>query len=105
MAKQFIFDKKQQTIHLSGDLTFDTIAVMRRALLRVLEQSIGELTLDLSGVSFSNSAGLVLLLECRRQLLKKKRHYHFKAIPTQVLAIAEIAGILPLLKEPECPQT
>jgi phospholipid transport system transporter-binding protein len=83
---------------LTGELTFATV-------LQVLDDAGGKLksgddavTVDLSGVTRSDSAGLALLLELTRLALEHKRQLSFKSAPEQVRELAGFFGLSELLK-------
>ena len=85
---------------ISGPLTYDTVA-------HALEESkeafdeFSVLEVDLSGVTESDSAGLALLLEWVNWAKYYVREIHYKDIPAQVLAIAQISEVDDMLRAGE----
>lgn len=77
---------------LSGMLTFDTAPPAWRASSALLNGG-GDLTLDLQGVTHTDSAGLALLIEWMRGARRRNKRITFKNIPTQMLAIAKVSGL------------
>ncbi len=57
----------------------------------------GALTVDLAGVTRSDSTGVALLLEWMRMAGTSDREIHFANIPPQMSAIAEVCGVSDLL--------
>lgn len=55
------------------------------------------LHIDLDGVSRSDSAGLALLVEWLRQARERDIDVHFHHLPAQLLEIARVSDLLPLL--------
>ncbi len=77
---------------IEGDLTFATID--KRTITDLVFLSTAKaVTLDLSHVTNSDSAGLALIIEC----LKYARHYQtqlsFNNIPKQLLNLAKLSGL------------
>lgn len=54
-------------------------------------------TLDASGVRHFDSAGLALLLACRRHAQAQGRQLHVQAWPPGLLALAKVYGVFELL--------
>jgi len=55
------------------------------------------ITIDLHGVTDSNSAGLALLLEWMRLAAEQQQTLHFRNLPAQLTQIAQINGLQELL--------
>ena len=55
-------------VHVSGELDMATVNDLLEGVRRSLLPGPGDLTLDLSGLSFMDSAGLLALLDLSRQL-------------------------------------
>lgn len=83
---------------ITGIMNFDSV--------QSLNQNASELftpfkriTIDLSGVTYVNSAGLALLLEWKRKAIAEDRIIEFHGVPQKLLNIArmsELEGILSL---------
>jgi phospholipid transport system transporter-binding protein len=56
-------------------------------------------TVNLSGVTRVDSAGLALLLEWLRQARSERRAIQFTALPDKLLAIARLSGVDGLLQD------
>lgn len=87
---------EQGSFLLSGDLTFETVPAAWRTSSALLDQG-GDITLDLQGVSHTDSAGLALLVEWMRAARGQGRRIIFKNIPPQMLAIATVSGLEQIL--------
>lgn len=88
-------------LHLSGELSFHTVPDLWRQT-RELFKGCPTLTIDLSGVERSDSAGLALLVEWMREAARCGTELRFVNMPTQMLAIARVSSldrILPLSRE------
>lgn len=77
---------------VSGNLNFATIMPLWNASLLLLIKK-SSLRFDLSKIVSSNSAGLALLLEWLRYAKEKKKSITFLNIPSQLLSIANVAGV------------
>lgn len=82
---------------LSGELDFAGVPAALQKLDRALGQGGDALTVDLSGVTRADSAGLALLLEVTRRARARKRALSFTGTPAQVRKLAEFFGIAALL--------
>lgn len=80
---------------LSGDLTFATVTALLPQAARLFERQ--ELTIDLSGVSRTDSAALALLLEWLEQASRAGVRLHFSSIPESLMAIARLSNVEALL--------
>lgn len=81
---------------LRGELTFATVMGLSRSSSAQLWQD-GAVTLDLAGVTRTDSAGLALLVEWIRIARRKGKSIQFRNIPEQMMAVAQVAGIADLL--------
>ena len=77
---------------ISGDLDFQTVPGVWKSSLSLFggHQS---LTIDLSGVSRSNSAGLGLLVEWMRYAKAQGCTIKFLNLPEQMLQVAQLCGV------------
>lgn len=76
---------------IDGDLTFATIdkqTVKSFAFLSAAK----DISIDLSKVSCTDSAGLALMIEWLKYSRSKRTHLKFKNIPKQLLALAQLSG-------------
>lgn len=81
---------------LSGPLTFETAGTVWRAA-RELMTGARRITLDLAAVSRTDSAGLALLIECRRFADAQRAALELRNLPAQTLAIAQACHLEDLL--------
>jgi phospholipid transport system transporter-binding protein len=81
---------------LVGELSFDTVPTLMAAG-EQLFQSGGEVTLDLSRLERSDSAGLALLMSWLRQARKNQSRLKFQQIPEQLLRLARVSAVDQLL--------
>lgn len=82
---------------LSGDLTFATALEKLEDLRRELSQPGQPATLDLSGVTRVDSAGLSLLLELTRVARAHRRELSFTGAPEPLLRLAGFLGLADVL--------
>jgi len=83
---------EDNTIKLSGKLNFQSVPDIQRQLLNQFSQK-RKWIIDLAEISFSDSAGLALLADCKREAALKGFDVQFKAMPPQMLAMAKVTGI------------
>jgi phospholipid transport system transporter-binding protein len=77
---------------ISGDLTFSTISKDTVKTLATLCQA-DALSVDLSRVANSDSAGLALMIEWGKLARSKNIALTFKLIPQQLLNLAKLSGL------------
>ncbi|HEB55148.1 MAG TPA: STAS domain-containing protein [Gammaproteobacteria bacterium] len=86
------------TLKISGDLNRETVPDLMLQLQAKLQQHPGEkICINLEGVSRSDSAGLALLVECRRLMRLQQGSLCFEALPEQMQHMAEISGLMDFL--------
>ena len=100
----------QKIVSVKGDLTFTTInkKTVQAIQFKSSRYSNENLTIDLSAVNNSDSAGLALMIEWMKLSKLHNVELNFKHIPEQLLTLAKLSGvdeslygidILPSLKE------
>ncbi len=81
---------------LRGEFSFATVAELSRKSAQILWEN-DNITLDLDGVSRTDSAGLALLVEWVRIARRKNKTIQFCNMPEQMTAIAQVVGLDGLL--------
>ena len=81
---------------INGTLNFDSIITLNQHA-QNLFLNYKDITVDLSGVTYVNSAGLALLLEWKRLALLNKKAIHLQGIPGKLLNIARMSEIEKIL--------
>jgi stage II sporulation protein AA (anti-sigma F factor antagonist) len=79
-----------------GELDAYTAPALATALSELLEPDAsgpGELTLDLSGVTFVDSAALRILMLTRQQMADASRSFRLRAPSAVVLRLLEVSGL------------
>ena len=88
------------TLHVGGDVDLATAGELRKHLEMVIGASAGDIVVDLSEVTFLDSAGLVVLLRAHRQLADANRRLTVSN-PSRdvhrVLELTDVGGILGVL--------
>ena len=77
---------------ITGDLDFQTVPRVWSASQALFADS-KTLTIDLSGVNSSNSAGLALLIEWMRFAEEKNCSIKFENLPEQMRQVAQLCGV------------
>ena len=84
---------------VSGELNMQTVPAISRMANSQLNDISGEVSIDLSGVSRADSAGLALLIDWLRIAKRQQYAIHFRNLPEQLRQIAtvsELHDILPI---------
>lgn len=79
-------------IRVLGSLDFDTVPDLNEQFLELLNGS-AVLTVDMKGVSYSNSAGVSLLIHWMKVTKSKGKTLHVEGIPMQMHRIAQLTGV------------
>ncbi len=87
------------TIFLEGVLDFDTVPGLL-PMLRKNIKSINKPEIDLTGVTYTNSAGVALLLDILRKNQQAQSTVIFKNIPKDMIEIIHISGLQDVLVNP-----
>jgi anti-sigma B factor antagonist len=88
------FEDAQLVLCLAGELDFATVGPVR-ARLRELDD--GPVVLDLSGLTFTDSTGLGLLLEERARARRRGTQWRIRGAGGQTLELLKRTGVLALL--------
>ena len=78
---------------LSGALSFDGVRDVELQGIQFMQLDTPACTIDLAGVSYSDSAGVVLLLAWCREARMRGKSIHFTALPANMLALLSISGL------------
>ena len=81
---------------VQGDLSFDTVTGLLSES-RSLFAGESSIELDLSGVTYADSAGLALLVEWLRQARLQGRQLRYQSLPAQLQALANVSEVTGLL--------
>ena len=84
------------TFVLRGELSFATVTELSRRSADLLWRA-ERVTLDLAGVTRTDSAGLALLVEWLRLAQRNGKAIQFRNIPQQMMAVAQVVGLDKLL--------
>lgn len=84
-----------RTLHVQGDMNIYRAAELKQMLLEALDAP-GSLTLDLSGVTECDSAGLQLLVLAGRQARDAGCALHLKAPSAAVSEVLELLRLTPM---------
>jgi len=85
-------ENKNSHLIISGDLNFLTVPLLWKQSLPLLAVS-QELNFDLENITFSNSAGLALLIEWIKYAKQSKKNIHFHHIPSQLDSMIKASGV------------
>jgi phospholipid transport system transporter-binding protein len=77
---------------VTGELNFTTIMPIWQSSLALLT-ACSTLTIDLSKVTATNSAGLILLIEWLKYAKHNNKIVIFENLPPQIQSIAQVAGL------------
>lgn len=92
-------NKQESGIYaIDGELNMQTVPAVSKQLLELMPQVEGEsLTLDLSSVSRSDSAGVALMVEAMQLAKSANLSLHLSNLPQQMKDIAGVSGLLDIL--------
>lgn len=92
-------NKQESGIYaIDGELNMQTVPAVSKQLLELMRQIEGEsLTLDLSSVSRSDSAGVALMVEAMQLAKSANLSLHLSNLPQQMKDIAGVSGLLDIL--------
>lgn len=86
------------TLTLSGVLDYDTVAAVDKQGRQWLQSSAPqECNIELSGITYSSSVGIALLLGWLRVAGKEKRKLHIQQLPESMAALARVGGLAGVL--------
>ncbi|MGR8940259.1 MAG: STAS domain-containing protein [Gammaproteobacteria bacterium] len=91
MSRLNIIDKGAGHYQVEGDLTFATIDKRMVKAMNFLAAA-KEITIDLSQVANTDSAGLALMIEWIKYSRAKRTQLRFSNVPKQLLSLARLSG-------------
>ena len=91
MSRLKIIDKGEGYYLVDGELTFATIDKHTVKSMAFLAAS-KDITIDLSRVTNTDSAGLALMIEWIKYSRTKRTHLRFCNVPKQLLSLARLSG-------------
>ncbi|HSB95519.1 MAG TPA: STAS domain-containing protein [Spongiibacteraceae bacterium] len=98
MAEQAQITTTPDALALTGVLGFVSVVELEPLGVKWLrEQAAAVCTIDLAAVSYSSSAGLVLLLAWLRIATQLGKTLHIKNMPADMAALASVGGLVELL--------
>ena len=87
---------RQATVKLSGVLNFDSVSALAQKT-GSLFQDYNEIDIDMSAITYVNSAGLALLLNWKQQAEISGKKLQICGTPKKLLEIARISELEPIL--------
>jgi len=89
-----------EVLKLEGALSFETLpSVLAQSAEYAARPDLPErLTIDFAGIDGVDSSAVALLLEWRRQALKRCKTLEFVNLPANLLALAELYGVADLIQ-------
>jgi phospholipid transport system transporter-binding protein len=94
-----VLDSGGGRVEVKGALTFATARKARQQGLRLLEaSSSGQIEIDCSGVTASDSAGLMVLLDWLTAARNANRSLQLSNLPAPIRAVAQISDVIEILE-------
>jgi phospholipid transport system transporter-binding protein len=94
-----VLDSGGGRLEVKGALTFATARKARQQGLRLLEaSSSGQIEIDCSGVTASDSAGLMVLLDWLTAAKNANRSLQLSNLPEPIRAVAQISDVTEILE-------
>jgi len=84
------------TLAISGEFGFETVSDLLKQGRTLMDRQ-KELTIDLSGITGSDSAGLAVMLEWMDHYKAAGQQLHFLNVPESLLEIARVSNLIDLL--------
>lgn len=81
---------------ITGVINFDSVQSLNRSASELFTP-FNRITIDLSGVTYVNSAGLALLLEWKRKAIAEDRIIELRGVPQKLLNIARMSELEEIL--------
>lgn len=85
--------ESEAVYRLAGELTHDSVAQFAEQNPLLGMPSGGDLSIDLSGVSRSDSSGLALLISWAREAKQQNTVLSFAQVPEKMKSLAKVSGL------------
>lgn len=94
LTVRYADDERPPRLSVDGELDIGTAPLLREALLRLLaDPDIGDVVLDLSGVTFVDSSGLAVLLMAARRWASEEDRLVVRNPSRVFLRIVDLTGV------------
>src|SRR5688572_11317389 len=80
-------------LRLLGAIDYDNVPFLATQFDEFLDKKLSELSLDMSGVTHINSAGMALLIDCFKKAQEKGIVLQFSHVPSQLARIAALTRV------------
>jgi len=87
-----VVDKSNKSVHITGELSFASVNALLCESDKIFA-TISPLTIDLSAVERSDSAGLALLIHWIRKAKQQQQVIHFQSMPKSMMMIAKASNL------------
>ncbi len=101
MSKAQLISSTEGKLSLFGAIDYDNAPSLALQFDTYLTTKRTELSLDMSGLTHSNSAGMALLIDCFKKAQKKGITLQFGSVPPQLARIAALTRVDKILNLPE----
>jgi phospholipid transport system transporter-binding protein len=91
-----VYAREDGRLAVSGAVTIQDVAVVMEQGIALFDRK--ELAIDLGGVTEVDSSAVSLLLEWKREALRRGRHLLFANIPQKLWTLLRLYGISELMK-------
>jgi anti-anti-sigma factor len=94
MSTSAQWHKQASQLTLAGEVDFNNVVALLREAEDWLKHSVGaQLTLDMSGVVYSNSAGIALIMSLHRRAHALGKQLILERVPANLLSMARLGGL------------
>lgn len=84
-------------VHISGDLDRGSVKEGREQLLSYIEKGNVNLIVDLSGLNFCDSTGILVLVHSYIKVARLKGYFKLCKIPTDIFKLLEMIGLTKIM--------
>jgi phospholipid transport system transporter-binding protein len=90
-------EQVQDHFKILGKLSYENIVSLYREGTTLLDRS-EQICFDLAKISHTDSSAIALLLSWIRYAMRNKKSFIFKNLPPQLIEIANVCEVMPLLE-------
>ena len=99
-----LVSKAPATLCVTGDIDLSTAPRLRAGMDQAIAAGLGDLVLDMSGVTFLDSSGLAVLFSTARRLRRREQRLVLRGVSRDCLRTMELVGLVDVLElEPDVP--
>lgn len=87
----------ETVIHLAGELDFHSSPMLREEILKLINEGVKRVVMDLGQLDFMDSGGLSVLIVSVKRLTAQGGGLFLRSVPPRIQSLLQVSGLTELL--------